>query len=88
MGERRLDRLFPERRQAAPDRAHPRLLWRLAVEGSAYPDWLCAESYVRGSGDLAEIAVALLLPEGTGGKDVFARRLDAQSGCCRFPLVA
>ena len=51
-------------RQTAPSR----LLWRLAVEGSGYPDWLCAESY-GAVGDLAEM-LSLLLPEGTGGEEV------------------
>jgi len=51
-------------RQTAPSR----LLWRLAVEGSGYPDWLCAESY-GAVGDLAEM-LSLLLPEGVGGEEV------------------
>jgi DNA ligase-1 len=51
-------------RQTAPSR----LLWRLAVEGSGYPDWLCAESY-GAVGDLAEM-LSLLLPEGRGGEEV------------------
>ncbi len=51
-------------RQTAPSR----LLWRLAVEGSGYPDWLCAESY-GAVGDLAEM-LSLLLPEGMGGEEV------------------
>jgi DNA ligase 1 len=51
-------------RQTAPSR----LLWRLAVEGSGYPDWLCAESY-GAVGDLAEM-LSLVLPEGAGGADV------------------
>ena len=51
-------------RQTAPTR----LLWRLAVEGSGYPDWLCAECY-GAVGDLAEM-LSLLLPEGAGGEEV------------------
>src|SRR5258708_2755097 len=51
-------------RQTAPSR----VLWRLAVEGSGYPDWLCAESY-GAVGDLAEM-LSLLLPEAKGGADV------------------
>ena len=51
-------------RQTAPTR----LLWRLAVEGSGYPDWLCAECY-GAVGDLAEM-LSLLLPEGIGGEEV------------------
>ena len=51
-------------RQTAPTR----LLWRLAVEGSGYPDWLCAECY-GAVGDLAEM-LSLLLPEGMGGEEV------------------
>jgi DNA ligase 1 len=50
-------------RQTVPSR----LLWRLAVEGSGYPDWLCAESY-GAVGDLAE-TLSLLLPEGVGGEE-------------------
>ena len=51
-------------RQTAPTR----LLWRLAVEGSGYPDWLCAECY-GAVGDLAEM-LTLILPEGARGADV------------------
>jgi len=51
-------------RQTAPTR----LLWRLAVEGSGYPDWLCAECY-GAVGDLAEM-LALVLPEGARGEEV------------------
>jgi DNA ligase 1 len=51
-------------RQTAPTR----LLWRLAVEGSGYPDWLCAECY-GAVGDLAEL-LSLLLPEGAAGEEV------------------
>jgi DNA ligase-1 len=51
-------------RQTAPTR----LLWRLAVEGSGYPDWLCAECY-GAVGDLAEM-LSLILPEGAGGEEV------------------
>ncbi len=51
-------------RQTAPTR----LLWRLAVEGSGYPDWLCGECY-GAVGDLAEM-LSLVLPEGAGGADV------------------
>ncbi len=51
-------------RQTAPTR----LLWRLAVEGSGYPDWLCAECY-GAVGDLAEM-LSLLLPEGAAGEEV------------------
>ena len=51
-------------RQTAPTR----LLWRLAVEGSGYPDWLCGECY-GAVGDLAE-TLSLLLAEGAPGEDV------------------
>ena len=51
-------------RQTAPTR----LFWRLAVEGSGYPEWLCAECY-SAVGDLAEM-LSLLLPEGAGGEEV------------------
>jgi DNA ligase-1 len=51
-------------RQTAPTR----LLWRLAVEGSGYPDWLCAECY-GAVGDLAEM-LSLLLPEGMARDEV------------------
>jgi len=51
-------------RQTAPTR----LLWRLAVEGSGYPDWLCAECY-GAVGDLAEM-LSLLLPESAAGEEV------------------
>ncbi len=51
-------------RQTAPTR----LLWRLAVEGSGYPDWLCGECY-GAVGDLAEM-LSLLLPEGARGEEV------------------
>jgi DNA ligase-1 len=51
-------------RQTAPTR----LLWRLAVEGSGYPDWLCGECY-GAVGDLAEM-LSLLLPEGVAGEEV------------------
>ena len=51
-------------RQTAPTR----LLWRLAVEGSGYPEWLCGECY-GAVGDLAEM-LSLILPEGAGGEEV------------------
>ncbi|MGC2782493.1 MAG: ATP-dependent DNA ligase [Roseiarcus sp.] len=51
-------------RQTAPTR----LLWRLAVEGSGYPDWLCGECY-GAVGDLAE-TLSLLLPEGGRGEEI------------------
>jgi DNA ligase 1 len=51
-------------RQTAPTR----LLWRLAVEGSGYPDWLCGECY-GAVGDLAEM-LSLILPEGATGEEV------------------
>jgi DNA ligase-1 len=51
-------------RQTAPTR----LLWRLAVEGSGYPDWLCGECY-GAVGDLAEM-LSLILPEGASGEEV------------------
>ncbi len=51
-------------RQTVPTR----LLWRLAIEGSGLPDWLCEESY-SSVGDLAE-TLALLLPEGEAGDEV------------------
>jgi len=51
-------------RQTAPSR----LLWRLAVEGSGFPDWLCGECY-GAVGDLAEM-LSLILPEGARGEEV------------------
>jgi len=51
-------------RQTAPSR----LLWRLAVEGSGFPDWLCGECY-GAVGDLAEM-LSLILPEGARGDEV------------------
>jgi DNA ligase-1 len=51
-------------RQTVPTR----ILWRLAVEGSGLPEWLCAECYSN-VGDLAE-TLALLLPEGAAGEEV------------------
>ena len=60
-------------RQTAPSR----LLWRLAVEGSSYPDWLCTECY-GAVGDLAEM-LSLLLPEGAAQRRGFARCLDARA---------
>ena len=60
-------------RQTAPTR----LLWRLAVEGSGYPDWLCGECY-GAVGDLAEM-LSLLLPEGAGGEDVSLDVMDARA---------
>ncbi len=51
-------------RQTAPSR----LLWRLAVEGSGIPDWLCGECY-GAVGDLAEM-LSLILPEGARGEEV------------------
>ncbi len=51
-------------RQTVPTR----LLWRLAVEGSGLPEWLCEESYSM-VGDLAE-TLSLLLPEGAAGEEV------------------
>ena len=51
-------------RQTAPSR----LLWRLAVEGSSYPDWLCGECY-GAVGDLAEM-LSLILPEGARGEEI------------------
>ncbi len=60
-------------RQTAPTR----LLWRLAVEGSGYPDWLCAECY-GAVGDLAEM-LSLLLPEGAGRRRGLARPMDARA---------
>ncbi|MGA8714749.1 MAG: ATP-dependent DNA ligase, partial [Roseiarcus sp.] len=51
-------------RQTVPTR----ILRRLAVEGSGFPEWLCEECY--GSvGDLAE-TLSLLLPEGVTGEEV------------------
>ena len=73
MGKCRLDGLFPQWRQAAPDRAFPPRLW-LALkavqkaEDRPHPDWLCAESY-GAVGDLAEM-LSLILPESVGGEDV------------------
>ncbi len=51
-------------RQTVPTR----LLWRLAVEGSGMPEWLCEECY-SSVGDLAE-TLSLLLPEGAAGEEV------------------
>ncbi len=51
-------------RQTVPTR----LLWRLAVDGSGLPEWLCEECYST-VGDLAE-TLALLLPEGKAGEEV------------------
>ncbi len=51
-------------RQTVPTR----LLWRLAVEGSGLPEWLCEECYSN-VGDLAE-TLSLLLPEGVAGEAV------------------
>ena len=51
-------------RQTVPTR----LLWRLAVEGSGLPEWLCEECY-SSVGDLAE-TLSLLLPEGAAGEEV------------------
>jgi DNA ligase 1 len=51
-------------RQTAPTR----LLWRLAVEGSGYPEWLCGECY-GAVGDLAEM-LSLILPEGEAGEEI------------------
>ncbi len=51
-------------RQTVPTR----ILWRLAVEGSKLPEWLCAECYGN-VGDLAE-TLTLLLPEGVAGEAV------------------
>jgi DNA ligase-1 len=50
-------------RQTVPTR----LMWRLAIEGSGFPEWLCEECY-HSVGDLAE-TLSLLLPEGAGGKE-------------------
>jgi DNA ligase 1 len=66
-------------RQTAPTR----LLWRLAVEGSGYPDWLCAECY-GAVGDLAEM-LSLLLPEGEAGEEL---SLDAWMRERLLPLPA
>jgi DNA ligase-1 len=66
-------------RQTAPTR----LLWRLAVEGSGYPDWLCGECY-GAVGDLAEM-LSLLLPEGAPGEEV---SLDAWMRERLLPLPA
>ncbi|MBV9290470.1 MAG: ATP-dependent DNA ligase [Hyphomicrobiales bacterium] len=51
-------------RQTVPTRT----LWRLAVEGSGHPEWLCAECY-GAVGDLAE-TLTLILPEGGAGEEV------------------
>ena len=51
-------------RQTVPTR----VLWRLAVEGAGYPEWLCAECY-GAVGDLAE-TLTLILPEGGAGEEV------------------
>ena len=51
-------------RQTVPTR----LMWRLAVEASGCPEWLCEECY-HSVGDLAE-ALALLLPEGAAGEEI------------------
>ncbi len=51
-------------RQTVPTR----ILRRLAVEGSGFPEWLCDECY-SSVGDLAE-TLALLLPEGVAGAEI------------------
>ena len=51
-------------RQTVPTR----LLWRLAVDGTGLPEWLCEECYSN-VGDLAE-TLSLLLPEGSAGEEV------------------
>ena len=51
-------------RQTVPTR----LMWRLALEASGYPGWLCEECY-HSVGDLAE-TLALLLPEGGAGEEI------------------
>jgi DNA ligase-1 len=51
-------------RQTVPTR----LLRRLVVEGSGFPEWLCEECYSN-VGDLAE-TLSLLLPEGVAGEEV------------------
>jgi DNA ligase-1 len=51
-------------RQTVPTR----VLWRLAVEASGFPEWLCGECY-GAVGDLAE-TLSLLLPEGVAGEEV------------------
>ena len=51
-------------RQTVPTR----LLWRLAVEGTGLPEWLCEECYSN-VGDLAE-TLSLLLPKGSAGEEV------------------
>ena len=51
-------------RQTVPTR----LLWRLMMEGSGLPEWLCGESY-GAVGDLAE-TLSLLLPEGVAGEEI------------------
>ena len=51
-------------RQTVPTR----LMWRLALETSGYPGWLCEECY-HSVGDLAE-TLALLLPEGGAGEEI------------------
>ncbi len=51
-------------RQTVPTR----ILRRLAVEGSGFPEWLCEECY-SSVGDLAE-TLSLLLPEGVTGEEV------------------
>ena len=64
-------------RQTVPTR----ILRRLAVEGSGFPEWLCDECY-SSVGDLAE-TLALLLPEGVAGEEIRSRRLDA-GALCKF----
>jgi len=51
-------------RQTVPTR----LMWRLALDQSGYPEWLCEECY-HNVGDLAE-TLALLLPEGVAGEEL------------------
>jgi DNA ligase-1 len=51
-------------RQTVPTR----ILRRLAVEGSGFPEWLCDECY-SSVGDLAE-TLSLLLPEGVAGEEI------------------
>ena len=60
-------------RQTVPTR----LLWRLAVEGSRFPEWLCAECYSN-VGDLAETLSTAATPPGEAVEDLPARRLDGE----------
>ncbi len=60
-------------RQTVPTR----LLWRLAVEGSGYPEWLCEECYRRGRRSRRDAVAAAA--RGRRRRGGLARRLDARA---------